>query len=169
VARQISGAGHRIGRRTRRVTTKRPRISVLGRPWGNPDLTRLTRRATQISATYGGRLWSAASNASSRAASGRHDGGFANEAVTITAAQLGYLFEKHGQVFWLIISAGWVTHVGNFPGIQACQEAVKWAPSAVSSVAPERRMTWIIFFAVALPFFIFGAIGLGVYAQRLPG
>jgi hypothetical protein len=31
-------------------------------------------------------------------------------------------------------------------------------------------MDWnVIFFAVALPFFIFGAIGLGVYAQRLPG
>jgi hypothetical protein len=87
---------------------------VLGRPWGNPDSTRLTRRATQISATYGGRLWSAASNASSRGASGRHDGGFVDEVVTITAAQLGYLLEKHGQVFWLIISGGWLCMLVTF-------------------------------------------------------
>ena len=34
----------------------------------------------------------------------------------------------------------------------------------------ENDMDWnAIFFAVALPVFIFGAIGLGVYAQRLPG
>ena len=34
----------------------------------------------------------------------------------------------------------------------------------------ENDMDWnAIFFAVVLPFFIVGAIGLGVYAQRLPG
>jgi hypothetical protein len=34
----------------------------------------------------------------------------------------------------------------------------------------ENDMDWnAIFFAVALPVFIFGALGLGVYAQRLPG
>jgi hypothetical protein len=31
-------------------------------------------------------------------------------------------------------------------------------------------MDWnAIFFAVALPLFVFGAIGMGVYVQRLPG
>jgi hypothetical protein len=31
-------------------------------------------------------------------------------------------------------------------------------------------MDWnAVFFAVALPLFLVGAIGLGVYAQRLPG
>jgi hypothetical protein len=31
-------------------------------------------------------------------------------------------------------------------------------------------MDWnAIFFAVVLPFFIVGAIGVGIYAQRLPG
>jgi hypothetical protein len=34
----------------------------------------------------------------------------------------------------------------------------------------ENDMDWnAIFFAVVLPCFIVGAIGLGVYAQRLPG
>jgi hypothetical protein len=34
----------------------------------------------------------------------------------------------------------------------------------------ENNMDWnAIFFAVALPLFVFGAIGMGVYVQRLPG
>jgi hypothetical protein len=37
-------------------------------------------------------------------------------------------------------------------------------------VKKENDMDWnAIFFAVVLPVFIFGAVGLGVYAQRLPG
>jgi hypothetical protein len=34
----------------------------------------------------------------------------------------------------------------------------------------ENNMDWnAIFFAVALPLFVFGAIGMGFYVQRLPG
>jgi hypothetical protein len=49
---------------------------------------------------------------------------------------------------------------------------IAFGPSPLRSVAPKKEydMDWnAIFFAVALPFFIFGAVGLGIYVQRLPG